>query len=77
MAGDRGLAFAMIGLIGSTMVWLGQNRTHAPHPRPAITASATPAKICPVKTAVYDAPSHSAVGTFEAEGATPLITPLD
>jgi hypothetical protein len=40
MAGDRGLAFVLVGLIGSTMVWVGHVRTIQHRAKPAIHAAA-------------------------------------
>jgi len=77
MAGDRGLAFAMIGLIGATIVWVGESRTHAAHARPAISASATPGKISKVKAVLHPAPSYATDGAFRANDANPLATPFD
>jgi hypothetical protein len=41
MAGDRGLAFVLVGLMGSTLVWVGHARMNTQRARPAIHAADT------------------------------------
>jgi len=65
----------MIGLIGSTMLWVGYSRTHTAHARPAISASAAPGKTSPVKTVLHPAASH-ADGLLEADVRL-LVRPLN
>jgi hypothetical protein len=45
MAGDRGLAFVLVGLMGSTMVWVGHARMNTQRARPAIHAADTSARV--------------------------------
>ncbi len=59
MAGDRSLAFVMIGLIGSAIVWVGTS--HGRDVKPAINAYALARKASVVRSvpAVRPNPSSS------------------
>jgi hypothetical protein len=78
MAGDRSLAFVIIGLIGSMIVWIGAPRVHGSHLVPAVNAYAAARRTPGAKNATRSPEAQLAdqKSTAPPPDNSPLV-PLD